>query len=558
MDRQELKRYRESFLLLGVFALSVALRSFFAEQVTIVSPDGASYGLLAKKFLEKGFSESLHVYWSPLYPTLTGVFSFFTGDLEQAGRAVSVFFGGALVIPVYLLAKSLYGKTTAALTAILVAFYPFLIERSTRMTTESLYTFLFAFMLVSGWVALERREVRYFGVTGALLGLLYLTRTEAYAYVLLFILFGLLQGPWKKKGRAVLKMAIRGSALVFCFIAISSPYLVFIHDQTGQWSPGLREINFISNSDARKNFWTNIDKLSPDGSNSLANQILAEGRIKNFRFSQEQEYTGVDLQWILEAIRRLYKAYRTYQPTLLPGLVIVFIALGLFATPWDGKRLGQEIFLISIIACTVLGYSLINIKERYFACIIPIFLLWTAQGLLFFGRWLKETLHQGLGLTLQRTAWGIALVVVLVFLSFTPKYVKFASLGRTVPRAEEHKQAGLWVKANMGKDLTVMSLKPYVAFYGEGRHLYIPDEDYLRVLKYASRQGIDLLVIDEEWIPSKRPQLKFLLDGGEAPKHLAPVYENTINNRKIILYGLKDSLHRQIRNEVRDAKSFQR
>ncbi len=424
IDSQQTRRYGEAILLLAVFALSVVLRSFFAKQVTIVSPDGAFYGMLARKFLEHGFSESLHVYWSPLYPTLTGLFAFFIEDIEQAGRAVSTFFGGALVIPTYLLAKRFYGRSAAVVAVLLVAFYPFLIERSIRVGAESLYTFLFACMLWSGWLALERQQTRYYAFTGTILGLLYLTRTEAYAFVFPFVLFGLIRIAWSRSSRTLLRPFLAGSALVVCFILISSPYLLFVHDQTGRWSPGLRGINFVSSGKDRE-FRNNMHKLSADGTYSLSNLIFAEGRVKGYRFSKPQVDTGIDAIWVLEkGIERLYKVYRTFQPTLLPGLVIVFLALGLFGTPWDKTRLSQEGYLITIAVFTTLGYSLVHIKERYFVFLIPIFLVWTAQGLILFGGWGRNTLLQAFGLNLRRSAWIIAIAIVTLVLSFTPKYIK--------------------------------------------------------------------------------------------------------------------------------------
>ena len=91
-----------------------------------------------------------------------------------------------------------------------------------------------------------------------------------------------------------------------------------------------------------------------------------------------------------------------------------------------------------------------------------------------------------------------------------------------------------------------MSRKPYVAFYAEGRHLYLPEGDLSRILEYASQQGADLLVVDKEWIPSHNPQLKFLLDERDAPKSLVLVYKTAVKNREILLYQLANSPQRHM------------
>jgi 4-amino-4-deoxy-L-arabinose transferase-like glycosyltransferase len=533
---QAVLRPGEVLLPLAIFALGVALRAFFAAQVTIVSPDGAFYGMLARKFLEQGFFDSLHVYWSPLYPSLTGMVAFFVGDVEQAGKMVSVLCGGALVIPAYVLADMLAGRPVAVVTAILVAFYPFLIEQATNTTSESLYALLFACMLVSGWLALKREQARYYGLTGALGGLLYLTRTEGCAYPLLFVVFGLLLVAWRRDKRTVLRTALGEVVLVLSFMAVASPYLLFIHGQMGRWSPGLRGLNLMTSveeMESRAAMFT----VSADGRHSPANEIIAEGRVRDYHPAPSSARVDVKLL-LTKTGERLYKVYSTYQPTLLPGLIIVFLSLGLFATAWGMERLSREGYLLAIVACTVFGYSVVHVKERYFVGVIPIFLMWTAQGVVVFAGWLRGTLRHTGRLTPQKTVWLTVPITALLLLSFAPKYVKFIALGNATPKAEEHKHAGLWVKAHMGSGLVIMSRKPYVAFYGEGKHLYIPRADYAGILEYASRQAVDLLVIDEEWIPSEKPQLTFLLDEREAPKPLVPIYTHSLNDKKIILYRL--------------------
>jgi len=539
------ERRGEGIVLLAVFLLSVLLRFFFANQRATVSPDGAVYGLLARKFLDQGFYESLHVYWSPLYPTLTGVFGSFIDDLEQAGKTASVFCGAALIIPVYLLGKRFYGRRVATFAAMLVAFYPPLIESSSEMLSEALYTLIFACMILFGWSALTNRRAVDYATLGASLALLYLTRTEAYLYVFVFVLLSGVVSLMPADAKNLFLAGRNCAILLGTFFVIASAYLAFVHDQTGRWSFGLRGVNVCYAGGTRLEMHK-IDALMGDTPKNL---LVAEGRPKTVRSQLPARVFSCLGTWNLDkvakllvgTVERLYKVYRTYQPTLLPALVIFFAAVGLVGAPWDRRRLDKEVYLSFLVLSTILGYSIIHVIERYLLAIIPVFLVWASAGILRFDVWGEQTVLQSLGYRLRGRWLFAAAGALALLLSFLPSYYKILTIEDTKIEAVAHKETGVWSARHLGEGLVIMSTKPYVAFYGKGRHLYLPNEDYSRIMEYAQRKGVDVLVVDDDGIVADAPQLEFLLDESKAPDPLVPVYKNTRGNKKIILYKIGKS-----------------
>ena len=81
-----------------------------------------------------------------------------------------------------------------------------------------------------------------------------------------------------------------------------------------------------------------------------------------------------------------------------------------------------------------------------------------------------------------------------------------------------------------------MSRKPYAAFYSGNLIASIPEGSYKEVTIYAKERKADYLVIDERYIPTRRPELKFLLNTYSLPKELEMVYQGEYKGKRIIIY----------------------
>jgi hypothetical protein len=101
----------------------------------------------------------------------------------------------------------------------------------------------------------------------------------------------------------------------------------------------------------------------------------------------------------------------------------------------------------------------------------------------------------------------------------------------------EHKKAGLQLRNMISQDSLIMSRKPWIAYYAGIRSVLLPYADFNRVMAFANHSGVNLIVIDENFIRDERPQLAFLLDPKQAPAYLKPIYLSPpYAQERIIIY----------------------
>jgi 4-amino-4-deoxy-L-arabinose transferase-like glycosyltransferase len=227
----KLKEKERLWILVGVAFL---LRLYLVITSEGISPDGVEYVRAAKFFLERNYYQGFSSVFSPFYPGVTAVVSLFVGDLEFAGKFVSLFFGSLTVLPVYGLGKRLFNEEVGFYSALLLTFHPYLAHFSGSVLTESTFTFLVAWSVLIGWKAFQNKSWRAMFSVGLLLGIAYLTRPEGIGFVVLFLLWiFFFDGVkfWNHLGR---KLSMTGSLLIGSLI-FALPYILFLHEITGKW-----------------------------------------------------------------------------------------------------------------------------------------------------------------------------------------------------------------------------------------------------------------------------------------------------------------------------------
>jgi 4-amino-4-deoxy-L-arabinose transferase-like glycosyltransferase len=248
-----------------------------------ITTDGVYYATLGSKLMAEGLKNSFSVYWSPLYPTIIGIFNAFINNLELSARAVSILFGSLLVFPVYLLARNIYSRRIAFISAILIILHPFLIFFSNNVYVESVYTFLFISVILMFWFAIQEDKLRYFIAVGLLCALLYLSRPEALGYMGVFITLLILKSVISRK--RIMRTVVQLSVIFLCFVSFTAPYLVFLKDQLGRWNlTGLRGVGNSSNASVNgREQWYGLDPASGD---SKAMLLYASGKVKGKEIGQ--------------------------------------------------------------------------------------------------------------------------------------------------------------------------------------------------------------------------------------------------------------------------------
>ena len=530
----------EVIVLLILIVLALLIRIFIFQTQKVIETDGPYYAEIGKNLISgNGYIDiegNLNLLLTPLYPILIGLLSFIIKNLELSARLISIVFGSLLIIPVYLIAKKFYGKKIGYLGALFIALYPPLVYISTITYTDSLYLFLLFTSLYIGWLALTENKMKLYLVLGLMLGLTYLTRPEGVFYVIFFSVLIILKFIKTLKIN-IKKIFFSILLLLFGFLIISSPFILFLHNNTGKWSLSektdvvfeFREKELYSLEYEEANFGLSEDgkslKLSPYDTTvkkSMLSVILSDPNSVIKRYA-----------------KNIYIENSRIIPSLFPFIFIIIIAIGIFGSSWDKENYKKELFLIILSLYPLLLYPLFWVEERYLLPITPIFIIWLAKGSMELSNWAKKTLNN-LAIKINNKIIPILVVSLILIAFLIGNLIITSSLDKKYEKSDqaiEHKEAGLWLKENSENPI-VMSRKPWVSFYSGGKFVLMPYADYKNIINYAKLKKAEYIVIDERYIPALRPQLTFLINE-ENTEDLELIYKNTNYKYKVLIYKLK-------------------
>ncbi|NOZ04876.1 MAG: glycosyltransferase family 39 protein [Chloroflexi bacterium] len=528
-----MRKRREWWLVAAVVLLAAGLRAVLASPTRVVWGDEPFYLWLGKNWLTghgytfTGYSDVHH---TPLYPLLTGTLYLITHNLELASRIWYIVLGALLGVPVYLLARRLYGRPTAVLALLFVSLHPALtagVIHWGTLTEPPYYLFIYTGLLAA-LLALETRKVWAYAGAGMLFALAYLTRPEAIAYLVAvggyFLLVRLLERRLFTRTEVLLFAAyLAGFALFFM------PYAVYVHGETGEWMISEKAgVTYVTSKSLAYSDVATFDRATW-GLDSTGREVF---------FFSRQSYNVSMVQTILadpQDFLRLFKrnvsqfAHLMVSSRMMPVYLLPFLALGWFRRPWNRHRArGEGLILISCLPVT--AFLLFFIQERYIATALPSLLIWAAHGVRETGEWLGETVTELTGGRFagqrQRLALVMlpALVPLIFFAAMIPRVDANTSLGSWNPA---HRRVGLWMKAHLPAGVTVMSRYPAIAFHADAaRWVPTPNATWPEIRPYAEAKGVEYFVLEEREVRKLRPQLAPLLVSETQPPDLKQIYED--------------------------------
>jgi 4-amino-4-deoxy-L-arabinose transferase-like glycosyltransferase len=503
-------------LVLVVVLVRIAL-SFALPRV--VKWDEPIYLLLGHNLLAgNGFTWSSYpeLTFPPLYPIVAGFFHLIIGDFEKASNLAYAVFGGLMLLPVFVLARRIYGRQTAWLAVVLLALFPALDINVLYWgsMTEPLYLFLIYGGLAALLAGLERHRLGMFTAAGVLFGLAYLTRPEAIVYVGLFCILAF---GWLGKDLGFTAFRTWSAVGIFAlsFMVLAIPYMWYLHAHTGQWMVS-GKIN-ISWKQGGSGELKNYDKLT-NGLDSSGTEIIW---LSKDRFQGNTMQTALadpaDLLGRVLAGARSFKD-QFFERTHFWGGLTPLVILGLFKHSWDRRRLRHEAFLTTVIVGLLVIFIPFGVLIRYFAPAFPVLLMWTARGALILGVWLQDTVN-----LCRSSSISISDGPRTIVLGWLPAGIVVGFLLLTIPVAAQgwidatffgDKEAGLWLKAHTPADARVMAQDLGIALYADRRFVPSPNADATRFMKYAHAHKADYLVVRNYKLAEYRPQLASLLEKG--------------------------------------------
>lgn len=528
-----------------ILAFVIRLESIPSKAV--LNGDGIYYTILGEKFFSGDFAGGISAYWSPLYSILTGIVEFIGANREFAGRLVSLLSGAFVLVPSFLLIRDFYGRRAAILGTLLLIFDPSSIRASGWVMTESLYTLVFVGFILTGWRAIQNDSNRSFFGTGVLIGISYLIKPEAIAYVILLPLVFL--GLSILQRRLVLRKIFTSCLITFAgFSIFFLPYILFVHAKTGIWTISQKvtinlpaadfdgELLKILNGERK----TMKDKVWGDDYGSVTLQPQpALARNESVPSDSPGLLSGIAVL-AKKAMSQLIWQIRRYLPAILP-IPLLFVAIaGFFSKPWTRERFFHDAYLASFVLATLTGYAISAVELRYLFPLIPIAAAWVGIGAIDLSEWAANSaraIRNGKD-WLKPIYFQIGLTVLLVC-SFVPLYAAYMRADTIDNVPYEEKEAGLWLKDHSAvPNPTVMSANITVAFYACAKHIYLPDETLPTIVAYAKERNTNYLVVSQRRIKDK-DMVSSELSGVDEIAGLKEVYrDQSYPDHQVAIYEL--------------------
>ena len=540
-----------NLVLAAMVLLAAAARLVAASQQRVIWGDEPFYLWIGQSLLAgQGyqFFGISGVHFAPLYPILAalsakvaGVFGAHGAQALAAGSNALHLLGGALfVLPVWGIGRRLGGEWAGLAAAAVAALYPALVVGPLLWGTMSEPTYLL-FVALAWWallVAAQEGGRRAWLLAGASLALAYLTRTEALVLLLVglaaavLIRFLLPEGAPEARGLRLRRDVAHAGLALLVFAVLISPYVVAMRAETGHWQ--IADESGAAYVSARSLAYGDMATFD----RATWGLDLASGEVYLFSPASESESL---LAAIRAAPREFARLVYTnvgdlistlFSPRLVPWWLLPLVGLGLFAQPWDRRRLRGELMLIASLAGP-LSFLPFFVQDRYVAGALLPAIVWTGAGIVVLGEWLtgsvcalrqREAQPAGGHSALRELAWLAPLALLLVAFAWEAPRL-WARLQVTNSHQPAHVTMAEKISEEGGARVTrVMSRYPALAFHANAAWTPTPNASWDETLAYAARKGATHIVVDE-YETTLRPQLAFLLK----PPTVGPELEHIIS-----------------------------
>jgi len=544
----------EHWEMLMFLIIGFVIRLFLTRYQVVVSYDEVNYLKLAVYGALHGITNVMHPYWSPFYPFIIALFSKITANYEFIARLISVLCGSLVILPVYKLARYRLTKKTSIITIAMIAVYPALSLLSTKILTEPLYIFLGMSGILIVWYSLTKKSIGLSFCGGVIFGMTYLTRPEGIGFTIVVIIIYfilLINSVFQRKKNKYIQLIIFS---VLGFIIISSPYLLYLHQKTGEWTISAKQKSLQqAEADVFKHQKEDYQfrKLSADNKSLLIDQMFHLGNFITAEEERGESVVQVTLFLMVQKyIKNIHELINMIVPTVIPLTLAVFLILGLFCYTVTKEKILFDLYLLSFIIffwCIVI--PLFHINYRYFLPLLPICFIWIGKGVVVFYSWAKNFLNYLIVWKKKNffiQVISILLAVFLISLSYLPDYVRIFSDNTAAAnrwaKPVEYKRAGMWLKNNCKTAPVIMSHYQIVSYYAGNyditESVSIPFNRINRILEYAQHRNVDYIVLSERYV-KLFPLIENLFYMKNIPEQLKVVYHfESKAGLRVVIYKL--------------------
>lgn len=180
------ERFARNQVVLLVFAVALAVRIFVYFHTAMLNPDGPVYIFQARALaaLDWGAMTKSGVAYISIYPMLIYVAHLFFASWDTAAQMVSIFFGTALLIPVYLLLREFFAKPVCLCTTLVIGLVPIMVCTSVDVVRDPVAWFFLATGQLLVVLALRRGRRALLLPALAAFVLATWARIDAFVYIL--------------------------------------------------------------------------------------------------------------------------------------------------------------------------------------------------------------------------------------------------------------------------------------------------------------------------------------------------------------------------------------
>jgi 4-amino-4-deoxy-L-arabinose transferase-like glycosyltransferase len=524
-------------LLLAAVAVGVALRILFLD-AHVSSPDEATYLTSGIHWWQgHGFtttSGAPELHFPPGVPFLLGgIHEVVGGDPHTATNVAAVLTSALTILPVAGIARILGGRRVALLAAAIAALLPGLVVLPlTSGGSAGPFTLLVVttvWLALRSWTARPGAALVLAAAAGLGTGLAYLTRPEGIAFTIVVVPMLVLPvlGGWRGLRRASATSWKRAGLLAGAFLVplvlVAAPYVVYLHDHTGQWelTAKTRDVSIAS--------WRAVAEEQRPARQAL----LYDPGPTGFEFPATRSLPTLvrdDPAGYLDIVGiNLSRLYQTVFDTsitpyphwaLVPALLVLLAAYAV----WRHRREPAVLATVAAIAIPVLSAVAFLMQARYLVPAAAFTCALIALGLVTLpARWFK--------------AAAIATLFLLVTSTGANLYGAANGWFHLERGSDEHRLAGEWIAEHSRPNDLVMSTTTIPGFYAGRSTVPTPYAGQRRVIDFMRHYGVRYLVVDQAHGTRFRPQLRPLAYSNPWDD-LRAVYRHREDGRRLVVYEL--------------------
>jgi hypothetical protein len=503
-------------------ALVTRIVWLFAQGRTQITWDGAEYARVATNLLHGHGYTGIHgttmYVFPPFYSLTIAALLPIVHNAETAGIIVSLLAGSAVVLPVYAIAKRMYGEGAGLIAGTIIAFLPFAVDMSVLVLSDTLFLFLAATAMYLLIRTIDEGRVVDAGAAGAMFGLAYLTRPEG--MVLGFAGLAAIVCAFILRPELRRKFVPAAGAFAVLLALVASPYVYFLSSHAGSFQIEAKSaINATIAEGMRSGLsYTEAADAVDDKLNIVGPELDDEGYFTDRWVVRPTTGERISLM-MTDGRRRLADVPRKLitRPYGTPLLAIASL-VGLVTLPWTRRRAAGEIALFFYVAALFVSLTTVyHFWDRYAFGFTPIIAVWAGHGLDVIGRAIASRLRlRGRWPTVSAT---LSVAVALLFLAILPAMRSLfqGEVNSATPLTE--RDAGTWIAAHDPNPGHILTVDDQLVYYANGEWSMLPYVPHQPLaLAYVREEHPDYLVLDR-FESQQRPYIAVWLAHGVPDSH---------------------------------------